>query len=374
VNNVASLKVRAYGYGGNDYLQGHNGNDILIGGRGIDTLLGLGGNDELWGDDHFKINDGEDDKIYGGAGNDLLHGGGGHDGLYGGSGADQLYGDAGNDGLFGGIDNSKDTLTGGTGADRFWQEPDTSRGVNKPYYANDWDKFWGIKTPRIVVQWYNEDPISDLAKVDAIIRYTDAPSMTNHLGDSFAKGTWTNTEIQAVDAALASLQKSAGSTGVLKTAAKGVIEFRRIGAGQSDAAAWNEGGTRISLTNSVFSGSSAALRDIVYHELGHNFPVPTSAIWSQFLAVSGWIWNPPTSIRAGMYVGANFDGGFGVNNGWYRKSNDKYEFASAYGGTNPFEDWATVWEHYFTHGKSTTASNDKLEQKLKFVERLVRTV
>ncbi|MEM6447687.1 MAG: calcium-binding protein, partial [Cyanobacteria bacterium P01_D01_bin.123] len=64
------------------------------------------------------------DWLFGEAGNDYLRGEADNDYLYGGSGNDNLYGDAGNDYLRG-VDSSTygsgeiDTLTGGSGSDRF---------------------------------------------------------------------------------------------------------------------------------------------------------------------------------------------------------------------------------------------------------------
>lgn len=62
----------AYGYGGDDYIDGGSGNDTLYGGTGNDEIDGGQGND----------------VIYGGSGNDTLAGGSGEDTLYGGSGND----------------------------------------------------------------------------------------------------------------------------------------------------------------------------------------------------------------------------------------------------------------------------------------------
>ncbi len=112
----------AYGYGGNDSLQGNSGSDTLYGGSGDDTLWGSyypeDGNDYLSGETG-------NDTLFGSVGDDTLIGGRGNDGLYGGIGNDRLYGGAGNDTLLGGfliLDDPSpdyDTLTGGAGADTF---------------------------------------------------------------------------------------------------------------------------------------------------------------------------------------------------------------------------------------------------------------
>ena len=81
VNNVSTLATRAWGQGGNDYLEGYNAVDIFVGGDGNDTLVGYGGNDQMWG----------------GSGNDVLKGMEGNDTLVGDDGADILNGGNGAD-------------------------------------------------------------------------------------------------------------------------------------------------------------------------------------------------------------------------------------------------------------------------------------
>jgi Ca2+-binding RTX toxin-like protein len=89
VNNYASsLRLEAFGQGGNDTLIGDAQNDHLHGGEGNDVLYGYGGNDFL-----------EGRKDY-----------------------DRLFGMSGNDTLDGGDDGVADYLNGGTGFDRFQQD------------------------------------------------------------------------------------------------------------------------------------------------------------------------------------------------------------------------------------------------------------
>lgn len=113
VDSVVNLALKAYGNGGNDFLQGNSGADYLDGGDGNDSLVGNDGNDTL----------------YGGAGNDTLLGGAGNDTLYGDDGDDHLNGGAGNDRLYGGNGNdvlividgtTTDTADGGAGDDVIW--------------------------------------------------------------------------------------------------------------------------------------------------------------------------------------------------------------------------------------------------------------
>lgn len=104
VNNVRNLPTRAFGFGGNDYLEGHNARDEFVGGDGDDTLVGYGGHDLLWG----------------GNGNDQLTGDAGHDQLNGQAGNDRLWGGTGNDVLVAIDSGTSDSVSGGLGHDAFW--------------------------------------------------------------------------------------------------------------------------------------------------------------------------------------------------------------------------------------------------------------
>lgn len=90
INNVSTLPIQAWGYGGNDYLEGYNGADILVGGTGHDTLKGYGGDDQMWGE-------AGNDRLFGGLGTDRLYGGADNDWLEAGSAAEVAVGDAGTD-------------------------------------------------------------------------------------------------------------------------------------------------------------------------------------------------------------------------------------------------------------------------------------
>ena len=58
VDYISNLPIRAFGFGGNDYLEGWNAADYFDGGDGNDQLVGYGG----------------DDLMFGGPGNDVLLG------------------------------------------------------------------------------------------------------------------------------------------------------------------------------------------------------------------------------------------------------------------------------------------------------------
>ena len=133
VNNVYSLPTRAFGFGGDDYLEGYNGNDVYVGGAGDDSLVGYGGNDQFWGQDGDDLLKGMagNDSLYAGAGDDKVVGGDGNDYLFGEDGYDAVIGGAGSDSLYGGNhDDSLVTIDGATtdyadgqaGRDTVWED------------------------------------------------------------------------------------------------------------------------------------------------------------------------------------------------------------------------------------------------------------
>ena len=78
---LATAFENVYGGQGNDALTGTSGPNLLQGGAGNDTLTGLGGNDLLYGEQG-------NDSLLGGAGNDLLDAGAGLNTVQGGAGND----------------------------------------------------------------------------------------------------------------------------------------------------------------------------------------------------------------------------------------------------------------------------------------------
>jgi Ca2+-binding RTX toxin-like protein len=117
--SVEQVKTLSSGDTGDDSLVGGNENDNLIGGEGSDSLAGGIGNDTLNG------NSGND-SLLGGRDNDVVSGGQGNDVVYGNLGNDSVNGNLDNDviiGTSGQIANpglgELDTLSGGTGLDRF---------------------------------------------------------------------------------------------------------------------------------------------------------------------------------------------------------------------------------------------------------------
>ena len=121
---------------GDDLITGFAGNDVLSGAGGRDAMDGGRGNDEMRGED----------------GADVLRGGGGLDTLYGGAEGDKLIGGNGDDGLLGGEGN--DTLLGGKGGDLMFGEggSDTFRFTTLPegILAEDWIGDFATGVDRIV--------------------------------------------------------------------------------------------------------------------------------------------------------------------------------------------------------------------------------
>jgi serralysin len=163
------------GWDGNDYLYGGDGNDTLLGDDGADYLYGDAGADDLFGGAGA-------DFLSGGSGDDFMVGGDGHDRLLGGSNNDILVGDSGNDTLQGSDAwwanaGEFDTLTGGTGADRF-------------VLGTAFDKFYqGVGQATITdFSWVEGDKIQVMGSTS---NYT--------LAQSWSGGQWSTTISQGGD-------------------------------------------------------------------------------------------------------------------------------------------------------------------------------
>lgn len=367
VNNWNDVNTYAEGGSGNDYLEGYGGRDEFKGGSGNDTLRGYGGNDVLrGGSGNDKIyGDSGNDWLYGDDGDDLLQGDAGNDRLYGGDDRDTLYGGSGNDSLHGGGSTSVDNLWGGSGRDRFLTQP------------ND------------VIR--DGSGITSRSGEDAEIRFRNRGA------------SWSNREIEEIDNAFQQLFDARGDNRLLKETRSGapltfyqenltdgsagynqVFTYQR---GCSTSGPWwnqtttCDYRTRFDHRDIVIGewdeSSPAANRSVqrtVIHEIGHNYDDAqiNASTWTSFLAVSGWVRNP--SNTRGLTRGNNFTGSFGDDNhrNWFRRSNNVAEFARGYGGVNPYEDFATVWEHYFANGRSTWAANSQLAAKLRLIDQMVR--
>ncbi len=352
------------GYG-DDSVSGFDGADVLFGGEGVDYLLGGDGNDEIHGEngDDVIIGDAGDDEITGGDGNDVIRGNvgddkiegqNGNDALYGGvgddlilgdGGIDQLDGNIGNDVLFAGLNEGVDTLDGGDGLDRF-----LVRGTHQ---------------------------VGDLTDDDARIIFEDVTS------------AWTYGEVAVVDAAFEQLFAATNNTTLLKdTLPSGDLTFYKYadlnGAAGVNYLEWTtsfewDGNQWIEIydytreiqiadwnENSEFYNNF--YQSTVIHELAHNWDddfeleavsAQVGLLWNDFLNVGGWTDTDPGSSN---YTQSN-DG-----NWWYINS---ASFADPYGRTNPNEDMATIWEHYFNHGMTGDAN---LLQKLDIVDQVIQSV
>ena len=123
VDYIYNLPVRAFGFGGNDYLEGWNAADCFDGGDGNDQLVGYGGNDYMWGGPG-------NDVLLGMDGNDQLVGGDGDDHLNGGAGSDSMWGQNGNDVLIA-LDNAlNDYVEGDDGRDIMWVDKDSIEQIS----------------------------------------------------------------------------------------------------------------------------------------------------------------------------------------------------------------------------------------------------
>jgi Ca2+-binding RTX toxin-like protein len=352
-----------YGEGGHDYLIGDQGDDHLIGGSGNDTahswigndtLEGNGGNDSLFAGDGDDIVDGGsgndliggeggNDILRGGSGNDSVYGQGGDDLVYGGAGVDIVVGNDGNDSLFGGDYSSNDTLVGNAGMDRFLVQANND--------ANN----------------TNRDSINDAASEDAILKFINYDN------------SWTDAEIEVVDIGFQQLFDVTQNNRLLNDSFdSGDLRLFKYGENSLGGAAginflqwssesqfvngqWETTYTynreiRIADWNESSAFFNDQFRSVVLHELAHNWDSQDelingsglSSLWDQWLSASGWYES-------------------GADN--WRYTAPSAAFAEAYGQTNPYEDFATVWELYFS-GDAGSVTNGTLQSKLDMLDTL----
>jgi Ca2+-binding RTX toxin-like protein len=380
-----------YGEAGNDSLTGSFGNDYLSGSFGDDTIDGGFDNDQIYGlsgNDTFKGSYGNDslfggsgdDYLDGSYGDDLLKGESGNDRLFGSLNDDTLYGGSGNDTLDGGLDNDglfggsgHDTLTGGSGADRLLV----------------WDA---------VLSDIAYHTVRDAAAEDAVIRFRDtsspnAVSTTLQVSGrassevlTYGAGTWSESEIEAVDTALEWLHELTDNTRLLKNSIGTTpISFSRYGSyiprnatdGINDLAdsvantngpsfgAWNRGGGILAFTQHGINWGSGLIRETVVHEVGHNWD-NESVFWGMWLELSGWRLRPIPSATPSAGEAISGDGA------WFHTNNIQL-FYRNYSKWSPMEDWATTWEAYYRRDQGTLSAADaaRLATKLSFIDSLV---
>lgn len=314
-----------------------NGDDIARGQSGIDFIYGEKGDDEIYGQDH-------DDRLYGGEGHDIIHGDGGNDRIYGGKGHDRLYGDAdgdtiyggdGNDGLFGGGLSNRDILIGEGGSDRF------------------------------LVQ--SGDRVQGRQAGDAVLHFVNKTS------------NWIIREIEILDEGFHKLHMRTGNTRLLKDRLSNddlrFIKFRSLGGNAAavnvlrsstsgnrttyereiQIADWNEN----DVNRNLFQPS------LIIHEISHNWDselemnaqLPGNGkLWQQFISVGAWRAN-----RTANYLRS------GDRKWWYHPN---AEFARSYGNFNPNEDFATIWEEYFSIDSLADVPRGMIRNKLLHIDKI----
>lgn len=327
-NNRTSIDSYAWGDSGNDRLLGGSGRDYFYGGANVDFLRGGSGDDELRGQ-------AASDKLIGDSGNDLLFGNGAHDWLYGRSGNDILRGGGGKDGLFGGL--GMDTLTGGNMEDRFL--------------------------------FQTGDTIVDQRDEDARLIFSNDNQ------------TWTDIEVEAIDKGLRFLHLRTGNTRLLKDSfpsgdltiekasslggaiGQNYLSYTNYSMFNPTTGEWEITSTDYTrlITFSDWDESSNYQNEIrvdtIVHEIGHNWDsgdeissalgTSASLIWDGFLNESGWTENPADTSNYTLSTDGQW---------WYLSDS---EFARSYGRTNPYEDWATIWETLLDSGSASGAIESK---------------
>ncbi len=326
---------------GNDHIEGGNDNDTLSGNSGQDTIWAGTGNDNLYGGldaDYLYGETGLDrlfgaggaDLLFGGTGSDFLDGGDGNDRLYGETDADELFGGDGNDGLFGGIGGG-DQITGNEGSDRFliWtgdtmvDRNDLEAQIEFRNETSSWNEY-EIQIVDDGLHWLMERANTSLVVRDSLDTDPVVYSKWSNLGGAIG--------INSLTTYFNSLE--------------GFTYDREI-----QFLEWNE--------NSSFYNEQVVLTTI--HEVGHSWDSDTEInavlaggvgqLWTNFTTISQWTDTNPNSSQFQQ----SHDGEW-----WYNSNSD---FAYNYGRTNPYEDWATMWEAVYEaeHGTNHSAIANKID-------------
>lgn len=309
VFNTTNVPMTADGGSGNDYLSGGSGADHLLGGWGEDKLLGNNG----------------DDLLEGGGNTDWLYGGNHNDTLYGDDGDDWLYGQGHNDGLFGG--NGRDRMYAGSGFDRVLRD----EGVSDYVYNTSADD---------AIIWFKSGSQTSRTNEDGVFQ-------------TFNGKSWGQSEIKAVDEALALLQETTGNTRLLKDYTGSAVTFFRVGTPNTgnSAEGWSNHMGQITITDSAFD-PDMPLTQTVVHEIGHNWDwEAANNTIDDFRALSGWTDNnilTSTWIRGGgrsITINPNLNTGRDTTDTWWYDP-AATNFVREYGRTDPYEDFATSFAAY----------------------------
>jgi hypothetical protein len=251
--------------------------------------------------------------LIGGAGSNFLVGGPGNDELFAGSGYSILVAGTGQNALGDGPGHS--ILIGGRGADRFL--------LTHP--AND-----------LIL---NQTP------ADARINFVGVTS-TEDFGTEKIIGThpsWSQSDVQAVDFALGAIEQRVGNTSLLKMPDGSPLTFRRQGVDSNPMSlllGWNTLDGKITLLDNAFADIQW-LHRTVYHEVGHNWEDSSdNKLWNTFTGLSGWAngTSPPNPKLFTQAPETDSDW-------WFKKDTT---FVRDYCRTNPWEDWVTSVEAYFS--------------------------
>jgi Ca2+-binding RTX toxin-like protein len=260
------------------------------------------------GHDDITNDTAEDAVIRGGDGDDTLRGGTGQDELDGGSGKDRLFGRDGNDILDGGSNHDAvfggygtDVVTGGSGYDRF-------------------------------LTIGSGDILMDDSASDAVVYFQNDDA------------NWSYGEIEQVDTGFEALVDRTGDVWLLKTHTGHSITFVRQVA-HPEYAGLNTGPSddkRIIFYDNSFDASGEWTRQVVFHEIAHNWDDPSeNGIIDEFREIGGWHYgepnwqaNNPWDLDAPWWVPVGDD--------WWRDFHAEPP-ARDYGGTSPWEDFATAF-------------------------------
>jgi Ca2+-binding RTX toxin-like protein len=300
---------RFVGGNGHNQFHGGDGNDYADGGGGTDFLYGENGNDTLIGN----------------AGNDILRGGNHDDNLYGGAGKDELFGDAGHDGLFGGRGSEADSLTGGSGMDRF---------LDNLYV--DWNTLGWKRTDKALDYAALVDARLDL--YDTYRTYNVNHSHNNYPArTSFGEGKWTDAEVQSVDASMGVMHRAAGgNTMILRRG--GVFDTNLwrlgpiIGGDVVPAKAWYAGYTGLYFGNDAMTSDSNIRISTLVAFAKQQWQSLSSSKQSAWRSLSDW--RNDDAVKSNSFY-TSYMGS------WFHLKSAK--FVSNEARLNPAEDFAQTW-------------------------------
>lgn len=348
---------RIRGENNDDVITGDSGDDELYGGRGKDSISGGTGNDEIFGEDGDDLlhgdagadtidGGGRDDRIFGGSGNDILFGDWGSDQLYGESGADVLNGGRGDDGLFGGV-GFRDTLRGEQGDDR------------------------------LLVT--GQDVTLDKSNRDARLVFVNRSSQ------------WTDAEIAVVDEGFRRLHERTSNTRLLvDRLIEDDLTFYKVNSlGEFAAQNVLRSRTRTQTRNGRTTVTTTYQREILIADWDVNNEFRNNQQPELVIHEIAHNWDSDVEIRANAPSRPSAWTSFRNNGRWsetrlnsdYIRSSDRQwwyhrneEFARDYGRTNPFEDFASVWELYFSIDNISDEPSSSIRSKLTQVDRLFNAI